>query len=41
MVVANRADDIGLEHVAYMKALMIEDPSGEDSLSFALRHCGL
>ena len=41
LVVADRADEIGLENVAYMKALMIEDPSGEDSLGFALRHFGL
>jgi len=41
LVLADRADEIGLENVAYMKALMIEDPSGEDSLGFALRHFGL
>jgi para-nitrobenzyl esterase len=41
LVLAERADDIGLENVAYIKALMIEDPSGEDSLAFALRHFGL
>lgn len=41
LVVADRADEIGLENVAYMPALMIEDPSGEDSLGFALRHFGL
>jgi hypothetical protein len=35
LVLADRADEIGLENVAYMKALMIEDPSGEDSLGFA------
>lgn len=38
---SERADEVGLEHVAYMKALMIADPSGEDSLDFALRHFGL
>ncbi|MBT8469592.1 MAG: alpha/beta hydrolase [Deltaproteobacteria bacterium] len=41
LVLANQADEIGLENVAYMKALGIEDPSGEDSLDFALRHFGL
>ena len=41
LVLAERADEIGLENVAYMKALMIEDPSGEDSTGFALRHFGL
>jgi len=30
LVLAEEADAIGLENVAYMKALMIEDPSGED-----------
>jgi acetyl esterase/lipase len=41
LVLADRADEIDLENVAYMKALGIEDPSGEDSLDFALRHFGL
>ena len=41
LVVSDRADAIGLENVAYMKALMIEDPSGEDARSFAFRHFGL
>ena len=41
LVLADQADEIGLENVAYIKALMIEDPSGEDSLGFALRHFGL
>lgn len=41
LVLADQADEIGLENVAYMKALGIEDPSGEDSLGFALRHFGL
>ena len=41
LVLAEQADAIGLENVAYMKALMIEDPSGEDSLEFSLRHFGL
>ncbi len=41
LVLAERADEVGLEHVAWIKALMIEDPSGEDSLGFALRHFGL
>jgi hypothetical protein len=37
----DRADDVGLEAVANIGGLMIEDPSGEDSLAFALRHFGL
>ena len=41
LVLAEQADEIGLEHVAYMQALMIEDPSGEDDIDFALRHFGL
>lgn len=41
LVLAELADEIGLENVAYMQALGIEDPSGEDSLDFALRHFGL
>jgi len=41
LVLAEQADDIGLENVAYIPALMIEDPSGEDALGFALRHFGL
>ncbi len=41
LVLANQADEIGLENVAYMKGLMIADPSGEDSLAFALRNFGL
>jgi acetyl esterase/lipase len=41
LVLADQADEIGLENVAYMDALMIEDPSGEDSLAFSLRHFGL
>jgi len=41
LVLAEQADEIGLENVAYMKGLMIADPSGEDSLGFALRHFGL
>ena len=40
-VLAEKADEIGLENVVYMKGLMVEDPSGEDSLDFALRHFGL
>jgi hypothetical protein len=38
---AEKADEIGLENVVYMKGLMVADPSGEDSLGFALRHFGL
>lgn len=41
LVLAEQADEIGLENVAYIKALMIEDPSGEGWLEFALRHLGL
>jgi para-nitrobenzyl esterase len=41
LVLADKADEIGLENVVYIKGLMIEDPSGEDSLGFALRHFGL
>jgi hypothetical protein len=41
LVLAEQADAIGLENVAYMKALGIADPSGEDSLEFSLRHLGL
>jgi hypothetical protein len=40
-VLAEKADAIGLENVVYMKGLMVADPSGEDSLGFALRHFGL
>jgi pimeloyl-ACP methyl ester carboxylesterase len=41
LVLADQADEIGLENVAYIKGLMIEDPSGEDDVEFALRHFGL
>lgn len=41
LVLAELADGLGLENVAYMKALGIADPSGEDSLEFSLRHFGL
>jgi len=41
LVLTDLADELGIENVAYMKALGIEDPSGEDSLDFALRHFGL
>jgi len=41
LVLAEQADEIGLENVTNIKGLMIEDPSGEDSLAFALRHFGL
>jgi hypothetical protein len=40
-VLAERADEVGLENVVNIPALMIADPSGEDSLAFALRHFGL
>lgn len=36
-VVADRARDVGIEHVLYAPALGIEDPSGEDDVDFALR----
>lgn len=35
-----RADEVGLPHVAYIKALGVEDPSGEDPLAFTLRVLG-
>jgi len=41
LVLAEQADEVGLDHVAYMQALGIEDPSGEDDIDFALRHFGL
>lgn len=41
LVLQEKADDIGLENVVYMKGLMVEDPSGEDDVDFALRHFGL
>jgi para-nitrobenzyl esterase len=41
LVLAEQADEIGLENIAWMKGLMVEDPSGEDPLAFALRHFGL
>jgi len=41
LTLSGRADEIGLENVAYMKALMIEEPTGEDPVDFALRHFGL
>jgi hypothetical protein len=41
LVLADRADEIGLENVVYIPGLMIADPSGEDSVGFAMRHFGL
>jgi hypothetical protein len=41
LVLAERADEVGLENVVYIGGLDIADPSGEDSLGFALRHFGL
>ena len=41
LVLADQADEIGLENVTYIGGLMIEDPSGEDSVDFALRQFGL
>lgn len=40
LVLKEQADEIGLENVSYMQALMIEDPSGESSYDFALRQFG-
>lgn len=37
VVVANRAQEVGVEHVLYAPVLGIEDPSGEDEVDFALR----
>lgn len=37
VVVANRAREVGVEHVLYAPVLGIEDPSGEDPVDFALR----
>jgi len=39
--VAERADEVGLEHVTYAAALNIADPSGETAVEFAMRHFGL
>lgn len=33
----DRAVEVGLPHVAYIKALHVEDPSGEDPVDFTLR----
>ncbi|MGB5704365.1 MAG: alpha/beta hydrolase [Polyangiales bacterium] len=41
LALKDKADEIGLENIVYMKGLMVEDPSGEDDLDFALRHFGL
>jgi len=41
LVLAEQADEIGLENVVYIKGLMIEDPSGEDDIDFGLRQFGL
>jgi hypothetical protein len=41
LVLADQADEIGLENVTYIKGLMIADPSGEDPVTFSLRHFGL
>jgi len=41
LVLAEQADEIGLENVTYIKGLMIADPSGEDPVTFSLRHFGL
>jgi para-nitrobenzyl esterase len=41
LALAEQADEISLENVAYIKALGIADPSGDDSVEFSLRHFGL
>ncbi|MEM7436601.1 MAG: alpha/beta hydrolase [Myxococcota bacterium] len=41
LVLVERAEEVGLDHVAYMQGLGIEDPSGEDAVGFALRNFGL
>ena len=41
VVLLERAEEVGLEAVVNIGGLMLEDPSGEDSLAFALRHFGL
>jgi len=40
LTLSHRADEVGLDHVAYIRALGIEDPSGEDPVAFALRVLG-
>lgn len=40
LVLHQRAIEVGLPHVAYIKALGIEDPTGEDPLAFTLRVLG-
>ena len=41
LVLQEKADEIGLENVVYMKGLMVADPSGEDDVEFGLRQFGL
>jgi acetyl esterase/lipase len=41
VVLTERADEVGIDYVAYVRALEIEDPSGEDDVEFALRHFGI
>jgi len=41
LVLQEKADDLGLENVVYIKGLMIADPSGEDDVEFGLRQFGL
>lgn len=41
LVLQEKADEIGLENVVYMKGLMVAAPSGEDDIEFGLRHFGL
>ncbi len=41
LVLAEQADQIGLENLAYIKARGVADPSGEDSVEFSLRQFGL
>lgn len=37
LVIANRAQEVGVEHVLYAPVLGIEDPSGESEIDFTLR----
>ena len=37
VVIANRATEVGVEHLLYAPVLGIEDPSGENEVDFALR----
>lgn len=41
LALVEQADVVGLDYVAYMQALGIEYPSGQDAVGFALEHFGL